>query len=112
MKQICSKETVVIVLLTVLTVVSIGNFVRAQQPGPITSGFWFMRRKPVPEHVKEGAKHAVVMEINRLTLLTSIPLGDTDVTDYVGNPITWDQSQLDAVIAEITRLQLTLDEFQ
>jgi hypothetical protein len=108
------KEIAIISLLAILVLIGIGNLVqitRAQTPGPVTSGFWFMRRPPVPAHIKGGAEVALVMEINRLTLLSTIPLDDPHITDYIGNPIIWDQDQLDAVNAEITRLQLLLNDF-
>ena len=115
MRKLLSKETIIIGLLGLLVIIGLGNYVgmtRAQLPGSITTGFWFMRRRPVPEHIKQGAREGLAHEINRLTMLSGIELGDPNVTDYIGNPVTWDQAQLDAVIAEISRLQALLDQFQ
>lgn len=111
MRKLFSKNTLIISLLLIVVFFA-GNYVQmTRAQGPITSGFYFLRRPPVPDHIKEGAREGLILEINRLTMLSTIPLGDPDVTDYVGNPIVWDQAQLDAVTAEIARLQLLLDEF-
>ncbi len=102
--------TIIIIGLLILVLISLQS-IRAQPPGVVTSGFWFMRKPQVPDHIKQGAREGLVLEINRLTILATIPLNDPDIIDYIGNPIIWDQAQLDAVNVKIAELQALLAQY-
>lgn len=106
--QIKRLKTVTIIILAIALLISLQS--GAQGP-TVTSGFGFIRKPRIPDHIIQGAREGIVHEIYRLTMLATIPLNTTDVTDYVGNPIVWDQPQLDAVNAKITELQTLLAQF-
>ena len=104
------KFVVIIGLLMVIVFLLGGNFVMRlnAQAAPTVQGFWFFRKPQMSQATKDANRQAVERYIERLEQLVTVPVGAIDMTNMVGDQLTWDQAMLDALNTELAEQQQLL----
>ena len=98
--KIPKKETMIVVIFVVTLLMTFTNIIVVAQVAIPSIGMPFIRLLALTGLFNDSiADHKA--QVERLTMLASIPVGERSVIDVAGNLVNWDQAKVDLANTKI-----------